>query len=146
MLVSHWNHTSAAQVAAMRRLAGGLAACDGTWQGCTGSLQVRQHFATPGRICIHTCLHHLQVRQYYVPGWNQTGSDTDPAAWPSFSRVNHAKYIVSERRLNVGTSNWAWGYFHQTAGASFNTNESGAVASAQAVFDADWSSGYATPV
>lgn len=82
--------------------------------------------------------------QYFVPGWNDTalrarGSEgaadgrIDAAAaprWPSFTRVNHAKYIVpaggpphcalitdhivSERRVNVGTSNWAWGYFRAT--------------------------------
>ena len=81
-----------------------------------------------------------------MPGWNQTGSDTDPAAWPSFSRVSHAKYAVSDRRVNIGTSNWQWGYFHSTAGASLNTADASLVAAAQAVFDADWSSAYAVPL
>lgn len=58
-------------------------------------------------------------------------------------RVNHQKYIVSDSRVNIGTSNWEWGYFHQTAGASYNTNDTALVAAAQAVFDADWESPYA---
>ena len=51
LLVSHWAHTSDQQVSAMRRLATGLAACSGAWQACAGS---------------------LEVREFFVPGWNQT--------------------------------------------------------------------------
>jgi hypothetical protein len=111
----------------MRRLSDGLAACSSGWQACAGS---------------------LEVRQYYVPGWDHTTqTDADVAdVWPSFSRVNHAKYIVSDSRVNIGTSNWEWGYFHQTAGASYNTNDSALVSGAQAVFDADWESKYAVPL
>ena len=121
----------------MRRLAGGLAACATAYQACAGS---------------------LEVRQYYVPGWNMTASAREcdgnasacgaerDAVWPSFSRVNHAKYIVSDGRLNVGTSNWQWGYFHNTAGLSFNTDGAALVATAQAIFDADWASAYAVPL
>ena len=90
----------------MRRLASGLAACSGAWQACAGS---------------------LEVREFFVPGWNQTetscrGATCPGKKWPAYSRVNHAKYIVSDGRLNVGTSNWQWGYFHNTAGLSFNTD------------------------
>jgi phospholipase D3/4 len=124
VIVSKWAHTAAEQPAAMRRLADGLAACEHAWTRCAGS---------------------LEVRQYEVPGWNvTTGSHaTVGARWPTFTRVNHQKYIVSDTRLNIGTSNWEWGYFHQTAGSSFNTDAPELVAAAQAVFDADWSSGYA---
>ena len=66
--------------------------------------------------------------------------------WPSFSRVNHAKYIVTDRRLNLGTSNWQWGYFHDTAGTSLNTNDTPMREAAQAAFDADWASAYAVPL
>ena len=87
-----------------------------------------------------------QVKQYEVPGWRLTeGRTIGPnatAAWPSFTRVNHAKYIVSDSRVNVGTSNWEWGYFYQTAGASWNSNSSIRVA-VQQVFDRDWHSPYA---
>ena len=65
------------------------------------------------------------------------------ATWPSYTRVNHAKYIVTDNRVNVGTSNWQWGYFHNTAGASLNVNDTGLIEAAQAAFDADWESEYA---
>jgi phospholipase D3/4 len=131
VLVSKWAHTSATQDPAMRRLADGLAACKAAYKDdrCKGS---------------------LEVKEYEVPGWKLTEGRTigvnATAAWPSFTRVNHAKFIVSDSRLNVGTSNWEWGYFHQTAGASWNTNASSLVAAAQAVFDRDWQSKYATVV
>mgnify|MGYP002882903629 CR=1 FL=1 len=126
VMFSHWSSTKPFVVTAMRALAKGMAACEGNrYAPCAGS---------------------LEVRQYEVPGWRNTTYKSEKAAWPAFTRVNHAKYIVSDARLNVGTSNWAWDYFAQTSGASWNTNETGLVAAAQAVFDADWSSGYATPV
>lgn len=127
LLVSHWEHTSRLQLDAVRQLAGGLSACShyhSKWdQPCAGS---------------------LEVGVYEVPGWNETTSAyaKTAKAWPSYTRVNHAKYIVSDSRLNIGTSNWEWGYFHQTAGASYNTNASALIAAAQAVFDADWNSSY----
>jgi phospholipase D3/4 len=128
ILVSTWAHTSAEQPAAMRWLSGALASCAQAYQRCAGT---------------------LDVRQYLVPGWNETTTGTHVSVgkrWPSFTRVNHAKYIVSDSRVNIGTSNWAWGYFHQTAGASFNTNASGLVNAAQEVFDRDWASAYAAPL
>ena len=131
LLVSHWAHTSDQQVSAMRRLATGLAACSGAWQACAGS---------------------LEVREFFVPGWNQTqtescgGKKCPGKKWPAYSRVNHAKYIVSDGRLNVGTSNWQWGYFHNTAGLSFNTDGAALIGTAQAIFDADWASAYAVPL
>ena len=103
----------------------------GAWQACAGS---------------------LEVREFFVPGWNQTqtescgGKKCPGKKWPAYSRVNHAKYIVSDGRLNVGTSNWQWGYFHNTAGLSFNTDGAALVATAQAIFDADWASAYAVPL
>ena len=107
----------------MRRLADGLAACEHAYVACAGT---------------------LEVRTYEVPGWNETLPGG--TRFPVFSRVNHAKYIVSDGRLNVGTSNWQWGYFHNTAGLSFNTDGAALVATAQAIFDADWASAYAVPL
>lgn len=120
LLVSHWAHTSASQEGAMTRLADGLVGCHSTYQPCRGS---------------------LEVRRFFVPGWN---ASTD--VFPPYTRVNHAKYIVSDTRVNIGTSNWQWGYFHNTAGASINTDTKALVQTAQAVFDADWNSDYAVPV
>ena len=76
----------------------------------------------------------------------ECGGKCPTKKWPAYSRVNHAKYIVSDGRLNVGTSNWQWGYFHNTAGLSFNTDGAALVATAQAIFDADWASAYAVPL
>ena len=78
LMVSHWAHTDATQVGAMARLAAGLVACRDAHQKCAGS---------------------LEVRQYYVPGWNATDG-----TWPAFTRVNHAKYIVSDRRCAAANS------------------------------------------
>ena len=128
VLVSRWNHTSALMGPAMRRLADGLAACK----------------QVPNHKVYQPCAGTLEVRQYEVPGWQNTTGDH--AVWPPFSRVNHAKYIVSDNRVNIGTSNWEWGYFYQTAGASWNTNATEVVAAAQRVFDADWESSYALPL
>jgi phospholipase D3/4 len=66
--------------------------------------------------------------------------------WPAFTRVNHAKYIVTDSRINVGTSNMEWGYFYNTAGASFNTDSSAALAQLQEIFDRNWNSPYAEPL
>ena len=60
--------------------------------------------------------------------------------------MNHAKYIVTDNRLNIGTSNLAWGYFWNAAGTSFNTDHEGLRASAQRVLDRDWASGLAKPL
>jgi phospholipase D3/4 len=62
------------------------------------------------------------------------------------SRGRRHRYAVSDGRVNIGTSNWQWGYFHNTAGASLNTADPSLVAAAQAVFDADWDSAYAVPL
>ena len=136
LLISFWAHTDKSQPLAMKRLAEGMASCAGAYQSCAGS---------------------LEVRQYIVPGWNETASgelgeelssrdSVATPAWPAFTRVNHAKYIVTDRRVNFGTSNWQWGYFHNTAGASLNTNDTALVAGAQSVFDADWNSPYSVPL
>jgi phospholipase D3/4 len=79
-----------------------------------------------------------------VPGWQDTTGSS--AVFPAFSRVNHAKYVVTDRRANVGTSNMQWGYYYNTAGASFNTDDALFVATVQAAFDRDWASSYATPL
>ena len=86
----------------------------------------------------------LEIRIYEVPGWNQT-TDFEGAVdpmYPPFSRVAHGKYIVSDTRANIGTSNMAFSYFYSTAGASFNTDDSNLVANLQTSFLRDWESIY----
>jgi len=90
------------------------------------------------------CKGTLEIRAFEVPGWNLTeGSE---ASFPPYSRVNHAKYIVTDQRFNIGTSNMVWSYYHNTAGASFNSNHSGLRSQLQSAFDRDWNSPYATTV
>mmetsp|Transcript_9642 Transcript_9642/g.27340 ORF Transcript_9642/g.27340 Transcript_9642/m.27340 type:complete len:448 (+) Transcript_9642:192-1535(+) len=86
----------------------------------------------------------LAVGVYTIPGWDSTEGPN--ATFPSYSRVNHAKYIVTDRRVNVGTSNMQWSYFFQTAGTSFNSNVPYLRAQTAAVFDRDWTSSYTTPL
>jgi phospholipase D3/4 len=79
---------------------------------------------------------------FEVPGWEETkGSD---ALYPPFSRVNHAKYVVTDKRANIGTSNWTWDYFYQTAGASVNLTHEGIRHGLSQIFDRDWNSKYAS--
>jgi phospholipase D3/4 len=83
----------------------------------------------------------LEIKQFIVPGWDSTtGEDRK---YPGHTRVNHTKYIVTDRRINIGTSNMTWDYFASTAGSSFNSNHSSLVGTLQAVFDRDWASSYA---
>ncbi|KAK6012489.1 phospholipase D domain protein, partial [Ostertagia ostertagi] len=63
-----------------------------------------------------------------------------------FARVNHNKYMVTDRTAYVGTSNWAGDYFISTAGvgvAMTSVGGKGVVQQLQAVFDRDWNSPYA---
>lgn len=89
----------------------------------------------------------VEVGVYMMPGWNMTNStDGIPPVgvpvFPGHSRVAHGKFIVTEERVNVGTSNYQWAYFYDTAGASFNTDHEETVGLVQQVFDRDWESEY----
>jgi phospholipase D3/4 len=126
LLVSKWAHTNGSILPYLLALqAMGNACSEGTRSSsyapkCTGS---------------------LSIKVMTLPGWDKTvGPD---ATYPPFSRVNHAKYIITDKRFNVGTSNMAWGYFYTTAGTSFNSDHPGLRHSLQAAFDRDWNSPYA---
>ncbi|XP_074861853.1 5'-3' exonuclease PLD4-like [Carettochelys insculpta] len=71
-----------------------------------------------------------------------------------FSRVNHNKYMVTDRLAYIGTSNWSEDYFINTAGVGLVVNQSEAAPGTaqltlreqlEAVFHRDWSSLYAEP-
>ncbi len=87
----------------------------------------------------------IEIQYYVIPGWNST-EDYGQRKFPGHTRVNHAKYIVTDRRANIGTSNMVWGYFHNTAGASLNLNHTGFVNQLNAVFDRDWESNFTVPL
>jgi phospholipase D3/4 len=85
---------------------------------------------------------------FMVPGWNQTldypniTQPLDPV-FPTYSRVAHGKFLLTENRVNVGTSNYQWGYFYQTAGTSLNTDDVAIREGVESAFDRDWDSSYA---
>ncbi|KAM8909152.1 5'-3' exonuclease PLD3 isoform 2-T2 [Spinachia spinachia] len=70
-----------------------------------------------------------------------------------FARVNHAKFMVTDRVVYIGTSNWSENYFSQTAGAGLVVNQTGSVveegqetlqSQAEELFLRDWKSEYAS--
>ena len=83
----------------------------------------------------------LEIKQFIIPGWDSTTGSR--RKFPGHTRVNHTKYIVTDRRINIGTSNMTWDYFASTAGSSFNDDHPALVRTLQAVFDRDWASSYA---
>jgi phospholipase D3/4 len=83
----------------------------------------------------------LEIKQFIIPGWDSTSGSV--RKYPGHTRVNHTKYIVTDRRINIGTSNMTWDYFASTAGSSFNADHPTIVRTLQSVFDRDWASSYA---
>ncbi|KAI4874729.1 hypothetical protein NFI96_028351 [Prochilodus magdalenae] len=68
-----------------------------------------------------------------------------------FARVNHAKYMVTDRVAYIGTSNWSENYFSQTAGVGLVVNQTDSVVEKgqqtaqnqlQKIFQRDWNSDY----
>jgi len=109
-----------------------IAQSDPNWSGAQGF---------PGKVPCGS----VEVRRFIMPGWDKTytGSGVTPytnlnPSYPSFSRVNHTKYIVTDKQVNIGTSNWTWGYFFNTSGASLNLTHPSVVYSMKRIFDEDW--------
>lgn len=123
LLASRWPHTPATMLPHLRALQASAAACA----------------AEDSLVCGR-----LDVRLFTIPGWDETVGPK--RRYPGHSRVNHTKYLVSERRLNVGTSNMTWGDFAHNGGISLNTDHPGLVRQAQVIFERDWSSPYALPL
>lgn len=123
LLISQWQHTSPQLLEALATLKKQAELCQHMHARCSGR---------------------LEIKIFRVPGWqNTTSSAGSKAAWPSYTRVNHAKYIVTDTRANVGTSNMEWGYFYTTAGASVNTNHEPTRKALENVFERNWNSSYA---
>uniref|UniRef100_H3DNT1 5'-3' exonuclease PLD3 n=1 Tax=Tetraodon nigroviridis TaxID=99883 RepID=H3DNT1_TETNG len=88
----------------------------------------------------------IQVRLFVVP------ASPEQKEIP-FARVNHNKYMVTDRVAYIGTSNWSGDYFVNTAGSALVVNQSSAPSSEttvqsqlRAVFERDWDSAYSTPL
>ncbi|XP_071397786.1 uncharacterized protein pld7 isoform X1 [Centroberyx affinis] len=87
----------------------------------------------------------INVKVFVVP------STSEQSKIP-FARVNHAKYMVTDRVVYIGTSNWSENYFTHTAGVGLVVNQTGsAVGKGQStlqsqleqLFLRDWNSPYA---
>jgi phospholipase D3/4 len=133
LLISEWAHTS---------------------EFITPYLQALQAAADAGAANHTMQAGRLEIRRFRVPGWQSTEAHScsqahenapRPRAYPGYTRVNHTKYIVTDRRANIGTSNMTWDYFYNTAGSSLNTDQPALVQKLQEIFDRDWGSDYATP-
>jgi phospholipase D3/4 len=122
LLISKWKYTSSIMEPFLRAL---------------------KETASAGRANYSTNCGSLEIRLFYVPGWHSTLGPF--RLYPGHTRVNHSKYIVTDQRLNIGTSNMTWDYFTNTAGTSFNSNHPGLVKKLQEIFDRDWESEYAYP-
>ncbi|PZC75645.1 hypothetical protein B5X24_HaOG205888 [Helicoverpa armigera] len=92
----------------------------------------------------------LQVKRFVVPSTPE--QDKIP-----FGRVNHNKYMVTDRTAYIGTSNWSGDYFISTAGVAFvfqDQTHDGSFQNLtrdirkdlQEVFERDWNSPYAVPL
>ncbi|GAB2231067.1 hypothetical protein Droror1_Dr00027354 [Drosera rotundifolia] len=97
------------------------------------------------------CSGKVEIRYYEVPGYTSTGpaiinGTKTGKLYPAYTRVNHAKYAVSDVRAHMGTNNLVWDYFYTTAGVSFGTYDPAVVAQLQQIFDADWNSPYVVDV
>ncbi|TWW72237.1 5'-3' exonuclease PLD4 [Takifugu flavidus] len=86
----------------------------------------------------------VQIKLYIVPVGNQTDIP--------YSRVNHNKYMVTDKVAYIGTSNWSGEYFMNTAGVGLviaqrsppNVSETEVLQSQLgSVFDRDWNSEFA---
>uniref|UniRef100_A0A4W4H245 PLD phosphodiesterase domain-containing protein n=1 Tax=Electrophorus electricus TaxID=8005 RepID=A0A4W4H245_ELEEL len=89
----------------------------------------------------------IEVRLHIVPVANQTDIP--------YARINHNKYMVTDKLAYIGTSNWSADYFNTTAGVGLVVSQDALYSSSledtlvgqlSAVFDRDWGSEFAVPL
>eukprot|EP00019_Armaparvus_languidus_P002067 CAMPEP_0168598748 /NCGR_PEP_ID=MMETSP0420-20121227/11611_1 /TAXON_ID=498008 /ORGANISM="Pessonella sp." /LENGTH=411 /DNA_ID=CAMNT_0008636183 /DNA_START=75 /DNA_END=1310 /DNA_ORIENTATION=+ len=83
-------------------------------------------------------LENVEVRVFRVPALK--GSPPIP-----FTRVNHAKFMITEKIAYVGTSNWDGDYFNSTGGLGWTITASSVKRDMDNIFQRDWSSVYTFP-
>ncbi|XP_044058808.1 5'-3' exonuclease PLD3 [Siniperca chuatsi] len=88
----------------------------------------------------------IQVRLFVVPA-------SPKQKEIPFARVNHNKYMVTDKIAYIGTSNWSGDYFVSTAGSALVVNQTASQSleptvqsQLKAVFERDWNSDYSTPL
>lgn len=80
-------------------------------------------------------LDNIEVRWFVVP-------DLVGRPQPPFSRVNHAKFLVTDKTAYISTNNWYADYFLYTHGLNVIVHNARFRSSLQTLFDRDWSSPY----
>ncbi|XP_062863569.1 5'-3' exonuclease PLD4 [Trichomycterus rosablanca] len=88
----------------------------------------------------------IEVKLHVIPVGNQTDIP--------YTRVNHNKYMVTDKAAYIGTSNWSADYFNTTAGVGLVISQDALhsshidtlVGQLSAVFNRDWESGFAVPL
>ncbi|CAP36400.2 Protein CBG19099 [Caenorhabditis briggsae] len=118
MLISHWDHSRKEMLPFLKSL-----------QTITDGLP-RYNGTEHGQI---------QVKIFTVPANEQQKKIP-------FTRVNHAKYMVTENIAYIGTSNWSGDYFISTAGVGMVVRQDAATKRLQSAFDRDWNSEYAKDI
>lgn len=86
---------------------------------------------------------YLSQRFFQVPIYTKAQAEIP------FARVNHDKFMVTDKTAYVGTSNWAADYFTSTGGIGYIINDQSADGirpQLQSVFERDWNSPYIVPV
>ncbi|XP_029028123.1 5'-3' exonuclease PLD3 [Betta splendens] len=88
----------------------------------------------------------IQVKLFVVPA-------TPKQKEIPYARVNHNKYMVTDKIAYIGTSNWSGDYFVSTAGSALVVNQTESQSleptvqsQLRAVFERDWESDYSTRV
>ncbi|KAL7646357.1 UNVERIFIED_CONTAM: hypothetical protein RMT77_003267 [Armadillidium vulgare] len=96
----------------------------------------------------------IETKLFVVPTFSKEQSELP------FARVNHNKYMVTDKSAYIGTSNWSGDYFTNTAGVSVSVsedskgnetlssagNDSSLREQLEALFERDWNSPYAKPL
>lgn len=85
----------------------------------------------------------IAVRVFIIPAGNQTRIP--------YTRINHSKYMVTDKLAYIGTSNWSADYFNTTAGVGLVVSQDALQKNSfqqqlRAVFQRDWSSEFSIPL
>eukprot|EP01080_Neovahlkampfia_damariscottae_P009236 gene9236-1322_t len=116
LLISKWNHTNPEMIYALESMQSFSKICNNP-KWCKGGT--------------------LTIKLFELP---------DAVGYPAsdFTRVNHAKYMITENELFISTSNFSEDYFYKTFGIGFFANSPQLMNTLKLIFNRDWESKYST--